>query len=106
MLKPISYSEERPRALSGLWGSGCVRVGGTDGSHGANVSRAWEAQVRVHARVYARVVRREIFARLRRAYRNRGPASRPPDFLYTVRNSVQNRLRISYMRFLRLYLLL
>ena len=44
-----------------------MRVGGTDGSHGANVSRAWEAQARVHARVHARVVRREIFARLRRA---------------------------------------
>ena len=34
----------------------------------ALVLRAWEAQARVHARVYARVVRREIFARLRRAY--------------------------------------
>ena len=33
----------------------------------ALVLRAWEAQARVHARVYARVVRREIFARLRRA---------------------------------------
>ena len=58
----------------------------------ALVLRAWEAQARVHARVYARVVRREIFARLRRAYRNRGPAGHPPDFLYTVRNSVQNHL--------------
>ena len=25
-------------------------------------------------------------------YRNRGPAGHPPDFLYTVRNSVQNHL--------------
>ena len=58
----------------------------SDGSHGANVLRAWEAQpqARVHARVYARVVRREIFARLRRGYRNRGPAGRPPDFLYAI----------------------
>ena len=44
------------------------------------------------ALVARRVVRREIFARLRRAYRNRGPAGHPPDFLYTVRNSVQNHL--------------
>ena len=58
------------------------------------------------ARGVAGVAARENFARLRRAYRNRGPADRPPDFLYRVRNSVQNRLRISYMRFLRLCLLL
>ena len=73
-------SEERPRALSG--GAGVCAWEAQTGRTRArmyNVSRAWEAQ-------------REIFARLWRAYRNRGPAGHPPDFVYTVRNSVENHL--------------